>query len=81
MIRLIDVLRTHELYAHLVASGKAEAESQRAAAEAEVDEQVKQVLAVDRRLGGVLHFDAESLAARDRSGARRRRTSSATGRR
>ena len=69
LIRLIEGLRTHELLAHLVASGKAEEDAERAAAETKVDELIASVAAVDRRLGGVLQFDEDSLSQRGRSGA------------
>ena len=69
VIRLLDAVRLHGLRAHLVAMGHTEVEADRAQAEAKVDEALRDLIAVDQRLGEALHFDATSLAQRDRVGA------------
>ena len=69
VVRLLDAVRLHGLRAHLVAMGHTEVEPERAQSEAKVDEALRQLIAVDQRLGEELRFDAESLRQRDRVGA------------
>jgi len=69
LVRLIDAVRNHEQLAHLATLGRAEFEPERQAVEAEVDDLVRQVVAVDRRAGSNLEFTEEGLAGRQRSGA------------
>jgi methyl-accepting chemotaxis protein len=69
LVHLIWQLETHELLASQVAGGKKDLESERAAAENRVAEAIKEMIAVDRRIGGLFQFNEASLAQRKRTGA------------
>jgi methyl-accepting chemotaxis protein len=67
--RLIAGLHEHKFLAHLELSGKKRVEQERALAAAAVDDETRQLVAVDQRLGSSLSFDEAALSKRQRSGA------------
>jgi methyl-accepting chemotaxis protein len=69
LVRMIPAIRMHQLLSHVSVASIPDAEAERAATEAVIDEQVRQVVANDRRLGADLEFTEVGLAQRKRVGA------------
>jgi methyl-accepting chemotaxis protein len=67
--RMISSVRNHQVLALEVVNGHPELEPERAAAEALVDEQLRQVMTIDRRIGTEVGFSETELALRNRAGA------------
>lgn len=69
VIELVERLPVHELLIRRSQTGKAGLQSEIGAEEARIDSALRQLHAVDLRLGGTLRFDEQSLADSGRAGA------------
>ena len=69
LIRLMELVREHDLLTSRILAGQTILLDDRGSTQVRIDEQVRRLLAVDRRIGPDLDFTEEGLNRRQRAGA------------